>query len=142
MLDVGHANMDNARAKIGQLIQKFEREKAVGAVYQYNESETKAGFIEPLLQAIEGLIAAGVTLQPEPAWHGVYSPGPVNLFPCREALADALASLRNILRRIEPSQHPFQVILMKVQELDRDATLRMLFESILGALRTADVDVH
>jgi len=28
--------MDNARAKIEQLIQKFEREKAAGAVYQYN----------------------------------------------------------------------------------------------------------
>ncbi len=44
--------MNYARAKITQLIQKFEREKAAGTVYQYNESETKAGFIEPLLQAI------------------------------------------------------------------------------------------
>jgi hypothetical protein len=108
------------------------------------------GLLNCLVQSLErcretyyqALIAAGVTLQPEPAWHRVYSPGPVNLFPCREALADALASLQNILRRLEPSQHPFQVILMKVQELDRDANLRMLFESILGALRKADVDVH
>ena len=52
MLGIEITNMDNARAKIGQLIQKFEREKAAGAVYQYNESETKAGFIEPLLQAL------------------------------------------------------------------------------------------
>ncbi len=46
------AKMSDTRAEIGQLIQKFEREKVAGTIYQYNESETKAGFIEPLLQAI------------------------------------------------------------------------------------------
>src|SRR3990170_3943070 len=44
--------MDEARRKIQELIKKFEREKAAGVVYEYNESETKAGFIEPLLQAL------------------------------------------------------------------------------------------
>ncbi|HWR21568.1 MAG TPA: hypothetical protein VN444_06890 [Verrucomicrobiae bacterium] len=44
--------MDDAKTKIGQLIEKFEREQAAGRIYDYNESETKAGFIEPLLQAI------------------------------------------------------------------------------------------
>lgn len=41
-----------AREKIQQLIEKFGREKAAGVVGQYNESETKTGFIEPLLQAL------------------------------------------------------------------------------------------
>ncbi len=44
--------MDDARARIGDLIEKFEREKAAGRLSDYNESETKAGFIEPLLQAL------------------------------------------------------------------------------------------
>lgn len=44
--------MDDAKTEIGQLIEKFEREKAAGRIYDYNESETKAGFIEPLLQAL------------------------------------------------------------------------------------------
>jgi hypothetical protein len=44
--------MDDARARIGQLVEKFEREKTAGQVCDYNESETKAGFIEPLLQAL------------------------------------------------------------------------------------------
>lgn len=44
--------MDDAKTEIGQLIEKFEREKTAGRIYDYNESETKAGFIEPLLQAL------------------------------------------------------------------------------------------
>lgn len=44
--------MDDARAKISQLIEKFSRERAAGRLCDYNESETKAGFIEPLLQAL------------------------------------------------------------------------------------------
>ncbi len=44
--------MDDARQKIRQLIEKFERERTAGTVFEYNESETKAGFIEPLLQAL------------------------------------------------------------------------------------------
>ena len=39
------------REKIEQLVQKFQREQAAGVISQYNESETKTGFIEPLLQA-------------------------------------------------------------------------------------------
>jgi predicted type IV restriction endonuclease len=42
-----------AREKIQQLIEKFQREQAAGMIGQYNESETKTGFIEPLLQALE-----------------------------------------------------------------------------------------
>jgi len=41
-----------AREKIQQLIEKFRREQAAGVIGQYNESETKTGFIEPLLQAL------------------------------------------------------------------------------------------
>jgi hypothetical protein len=41
-----------AREKIQQLVEKFNREQAAGAIGQYNESETKTGFIEPLLQAL------------------------------------------------------------------------------------------
>jgi type I restriction-modification system DNA methylase subunit len=41
-----------AREKIQQLIEKFRREQAAGMIVQYNESETKTGFIEPLLQAL------------------------------------------------------------------------------------------
>src|SRR4030065_2552818 len=41
-----------ARNKIQQLIEKFRREQAAGVISQYNESETKTGFIEPLLQAL------------------------------------------------------------------------------------------
>ncbi|MBI3781142.1 MAG: N-6 DNA methylase, partial [candidate division NC10 bacterium] len=52
MLDMEIAKKDDARTKIAQLLQKFEREKTAGSVYEYNESETKAGFIEPLLQAL------------------------------------------------------------------------------------------
>lgn len=44
--------MDDAKAKIGDLIEKFQREKRGGNIDEYNESETKAGFIEPLLQAL------------------------------------------------------------------------------------------
>lgn len=44
--------MDAAKEKIRQLIRKFEAEKAAGTAYEYNESETKTGFIEPLLQAL------------------------------------------------------------------------------------------
>ncbi len=90
----------------------------------------------------QALIATGVNIQPEPAWHGVYSREPVNLFSCREALANALASLRNILRQLEPWQHPLQVISTKLRELDNDGGLRGLLERFLGILRTAGVDVH
>jgi type I restriction-modification system DNA methylase subunit len=41
-----------AREKIQQLVEKFRREQAAGVIGQYNESETKTGFIEPLLQAL------------------------------------------------------------------------------------------
>ncbi len=41
-----------AREKIQQLVEKFRREQASGVIGQYNESETKTGFIEPLLQAL------------------------------------------------------------------------------------------
>ena len=41
-----------AREKIQELVQKFRREQAAGVIDQYNESETKTGFIEPLLQAL------------------------------------------------------------------------------------------
>ncbi len=41
-----------AQEKISQLIAKFQREQAAGVLLQYNESETKTGFIEPLLQAL------------------------------------------------------------------------------------------
>jgi type I restriction-modification system DNA methylase subunit len=40
------------REKIQQLIEKFRREEAADVIGQYNESETKTGFIEPLLQAL------------------------------------------------------------------------------------------
>ena len=38
--------------KIQKLVEKFQREEAAGVIGQYNESETKTGFIEPLLQAL------------------------------------------------------------------------------------------
>jgi len=41
-----------AREKIQQLVEKFRREQAAGVIGQYNEPETKTGFIEPLLQAL------------------------------------------------------------------------------------------
>jgi len=41
-----------AQEKIQELIEKFRREQAAGVIGQYNESETKTGFIEPLLQAL------------------------------------------------------------------------------------------
>ncbi len=41
-----------AQEKIQELVQKFRREQAAGVIGQYNESETKTGFIEPLLQAL------------------------------------------------------------------------------------------
>jgi hypothetical protein len=41
-----------AREKVQQLVEKFDREQAAGVINQYNESETKTGFIEPLLQAL------------------------------------------------------------------------------------------
>ncbi|MBI3811367.1 MAG: type I restriction enzyme HsdR N-terminal domain-containing protein [Nitrospirae bacterium] len=41
-----------AREQIRQLIEKFNREQAAGKIGKYNESETKTGFIEPLLQAL------------------------------------------------------------------------------------------
>ena len=45
-------NQTAAREKIQKLIEKFHREEAAGVIDQYNESETKTGFIEPLLQAL------------------------------------------------------------------------------------------
>ena len=46
--------MDRSKAqeKVQQLVEKFRREQAAGVIGQYNESETKTGFIEPLLQAL------------------------------------------------------------------------------------------
>jgi len=41
-----------AREKIQSLVEKFQREQVSGVIAQYNESETKTGFIEPLLQAL------------------------------------------------------------------------------------------
>ena len=41
-----------AQERIRQLIEKFNREQAAGVIDQYNEPETKTGFIEPLLQAL------------------------------------------------------------------------------------------
>jgi len=41
-----------ARERIQHLVEKFRREQAAGVIGQYNESETKTGFIEPLLQAL------------------------------------------------------------------------------------------
>ena len=41
-----------AQEKVRELVEKFQREKATGVINQYNEPETKAGFIEPLLQAL------------------------------------------------------------------------------------------
>jgi len=41
-----------SQQKIQELVQKFQREQAAGVITQYNESETKTGFIEPLLQAL------------------------------------------------------------------------------------------
>jgi type I restriction-modification system DNA methylase subunit len=41
-----------AQDKVQQLVEKFQREQAAGVIGQYNESETKTGFIEPLLQAL------------------------------------------------------------------------------------------
>ena len=41
-----------ARERIQEIIEKFRREQAAGQINQYNESETKTGFIEPLLQAL------------------------------------------------------------------------------------------
>jgi len=41
-----------ARDKVQQLVEKFDREQGAGVISQYNESETKTGFIEPLLQAL------------------------------------------------------------------------------------------
>jgi hypothetical protein len=90
----------------------------------------------------QALIATGVNIQPEAALHGVYSREPVNLFSCREALADGLASLQNILRPLEPWQQPLPVISTKLRELDSDGGLRGLLEHILGRLRTAGVAVH
>lgn len=48
MRDLQH----EAKAKIRGLIQKFERERALGTLDQYNEAEAKVGFIEPFLQAL------------------------------------------------------------------------------------------
>jgi hypothetical protein len=45
-------DQSKVREKIQQLVEKFEKEQAAGVIGQYNESETKTGFIEPLLQAL------------------------------------------------------------------------------------------
>ena len=49
---VGIVTQITSREKIQKLIDKFDREQAAGVIGQYNESETKTGFIEPLLQAL------------------------------------------------------------------------------------------
>ncbi len=41
-----------AREQIAGLVRKFERESEAGRTSEYNEQETKTGFIEPLLQAL------------------------------------------------------------------------------------------
>lgn len=41
-----------AKAKIWGLIEKFEREKLLGTLDQYNEAGVKVGFIEPFFQAL------------------------------------------------------------------------------------------
>jgi type I restriction-modification system DNA methylase subunit len=41
-----------ARETLRSLVEKLEREKLAGKLEQYNESETKNGFIEPLLQLL------------------------------------------------------------------------------------------
>ncbi len=45
-------DQSKAKEKVLQLVEKFHREQAAGMIAQYNESETKTGFIEPLLQAL------------------------------------------------------------------------------------------
>jgi hypothetical protein len=45
-------DQSKVREKIKQLVEKFKQEQAAGVIGQYNESETKTGFIEPLLQAL------------------------------------------------------------------------------------------
>ncbi len=45
-------DQSKAKEKVLQLVEKFHREQAAGIIGQYNESETKTGFIEPLLQAL------------------------------------------------------------------------------------------
>ncbi len=45
-------NESTPQQKIQYLVEKFHREEAAGAIAQYNESETKNGFIEPLLQSL------------------------------------------------------------------------------------------
>ncbi|MBI5167415.1 MAG: N-6 DNA methylase, partial [candidate division NC10 bacterium] len=43
---------EGAKRAVQRLVEKFERESTAGAIYEYNEPETKAGFIEPFLQAL------------------------------------------------------------------------------------------
>jgi len=45
-------DQSETREKVQQLVEKFQHEQAAGVIGQYNESETKTGFIEPLLQAL------------------------------------------------------------------------------------------
>jgi type I restriction-modification system DNA methylase subunit len=45
-------DQSKVKEKVQQLIEKFQHEQAAGVIGQYNESETKTGFIEPLLQAL------------------------------------------------------------------------------------------
>ncbi len=45
-------NESTPQQKIQYLVEKFHLEEAAGAIAQYNESETKNGFIEPLLQSL------------------------------------------------------------------------------------------
>ncbi|HWR21567.1 MAG TPA: SIR2 family protein, partial [Verrucomicrobiae bacterium] len=113
----------------------------IGDVLQETDAGHPAiyGQLNCLVQSLErcrgtycqALMATGANIQPESA-RQVYSRELVNLLSCREALADGLASLQNILRQLEPWQHPFQVISTKVKELDNDGNLRRLLEHILG----------
>ena len=45
-------DQSKAKEKVLQLVEKFHREQTAGMIARYNESETKTGFIEPLLQAL------------------------------------------------------------------------------------------
>ena len=44
--DLTGMNESTPQQKIQYLVEKFHREEATGAIAQYNESETKNGFIE------------------------------------------------------------------------------------------------
>ena len=47
-----NSSRESAIDKISRLIERFSQEEASGSLRDYNEAETKTGFIEPLLQAL------------------------------------------------------------------------------------------